>query len=157
MELINMVPVKQQKGFQWNTNYEFILTFSFSYYMVVFISRLWNVIQQRVPTALHTRKETKLSVQWENWNRNKKQCWLLCHLFVGRKFIFFNCSLFNDTVSNSDYIASDKWMTVINGLKKMWKWLWYTFKILFWNLTGGTEERHRNPQTGCGIIIRPST
>jgi hypothetical protein len=49
-----------------NPNYEFVLTFSFSYYVVVFVPWLRNVVQQRVPTALHAGKETQLSVQREN-------------------------------------------------------------------------------------------
>ena len=60
-----------KQKFPRNSNYELLLTFSFSYYVVVFISGFWDVIEKWVPTTLHARKETELSIQWKNWKRMK--------------------------------------------------------------------------------------
>jgi hypothetical protein len=53
----------------------------------------------------------------------------------------FICSLFNDTVSNSDYIAMNDWIVANNELKMMYKeTVMVQFKIVSWYLLQESQK-----------------
>jgi hypothetical protein len=61
----------------------------------------------------------------------------------------FAGNVFNNTISNSDYITSKEWMTVNNELDRTWKEVVMTqFKVLFWHLPRQTEKTHKKYQSG---------
>jgi hypothetical protein len=57
----------------------------------------------------------------------------------------FICGLFNDTVSSSDYIASNDRVITNNEQERIWKEAVVTYcKVLSRHLPGGTEENHES-------------
>jgi hypothetical protein len=65
---------------------------------------------------------------------------------IDRGFTVFIYGPVNDIVSNSEYIASNYLMGVNNLLERMWgKSSHGQFKVLFWDLPGGTKQNHKNP------------
>jgi hypothetical protein len=70
-----------------------------------------------------------------------------CVIQEGR--VYFIYSLFNDTFSKSDYIASNERMIVNNELERKWKEAVVAqFKVLSRHLPGGTKENHEKSQSG---------
>jgi hypothetical protein len=63
------------------------------------------------------------------------------YMTVDRCGFFIYLCLFNDAVSNPDYVASNELMIVNTELERMWK---ETVMMLSWDLPLETEENHDN-------------
>jgi hypothetical protein len=104
----------------------FIKVMTFPVYSLISSS-----ITQHMTSCGHTAKRAA---------SNKRKVW--SDNFLTNLCIFI-CSLFNKSVSNSYYIASNDWMIVNNKLEGTWKeaivaW----FEVLSWHLLGWAEENY---------------
>jgi hypothetical protein len=63
--------------------------------------------------------------------------------------------LFNDAVSNSDYIASNEWVVVNNGFERMWKEAAAAYlKVESGKFPSETEEIRGNPPVRIiGVLV----
>lgn len=106
--------------------------------VVHFVNKYWHPTSHLLPWGWRHQVSPQywyLLTQWHNITTQK----------IIILLIFFICSLFNNTVSNSDYIAPNGWMVVNKDFKTMSKEVVVaSFKVASWHLLERTQEVNFN-------------